>query len=85
MCIATFDTLAFSEEIENSGMPKEQVKAITCALAKAFQSANIPTRTEIKELETSIKASETSVIKWVVGAMVAQTGLLFTIIKFFVV
>ncbi|MBU6339528.1 MAG: hypothetical protein KGQ36_06140 [Rickettsiales bacterium] len=38
---------------------------------------------DIKELELKIEQTKSDLIKWVAGLMIANTGLLFTLIKFF--
>lgn len=41
------------------------------------------TLTEVEKVRTEISQSKSEIIKWVAGLMIANTGLLFTLIKFF--
>lgn len=38
----------------------------------------------IKQVEAKIGQSEGNIIKWVIGMMIAQTGLMFGLLKFFI-
>lgn len=45
--------------------------------------SQLATKSDIKEIELKIEQTKSDLIKWVAGLMIANTGLLFTLIKFF--
>jgi hypothetical protein len=94
MTTVTFDTLAFTEELTAAGMPEQQAKAQARAMTKILESQELATKADlaiiqrematqgdIKELELKIAETKTDLIKWVIGLMLAQTGLIIAAIK----
>ena len=66
---AKSDTLATKKDIENVRL---EIRDTELSLIK-----------EIKSLEVKIEQSSSNNIKWFVGVILAQTGLIFTLLKIF--
>lgn len=81
----TFDTFAYAEGLKNSGIPDEHVRALTQELTKALKSEDLATKSDVKleteKLRKEIEVAKAETIKWVVGLMVAQTGIVIAAIK----
>ena len=79
MAAITFDTLAYSNKLQKSGVPREQAEAMAMANAEAFNAMvdarQLATKQDLAELKHEI-------LKWMVTAMIAQTALLVGIIAF---
>lgn len=75
----TFDTLAYSENMQKAGFTREQADAMAKANALAFNdmvnTQQLATKQDLAELKHEI-------LKWMVTAMIAQTALLVGIIAF---
>jgi len=56
-----------------------EIKRVESNLTLEIHKINI----EIEKIRTEVERSKVDIIKWVAGLMLAQTGLLFTLIKFF--
>jgi len=74
MAALTFDTLKFTETLEKAGVQREQASAIATAVRDAHETADIPTKSDLREMELRI------VIK-LGGLMVLGVGALATLIK----
>jgi hypothetical protein len=87
----TFDTHKFVRRLKEAGLPEMQAEALTDALRDAQGEADLATKqdiTELKrdiqsleirfdaELRTRIKEIEATLLKWVVGLLIAQTAVL---------
>ena len=83
MATITFDTLRFVETLKGADFTDTQAKA----LAEAFKSAWDPsfdmlaTKGDIADVRREISEAKVEIIKWVVGLLVAQTGLIIAAIK----
>lgn len=79
MFTVTFDTLAYSNKLQKSGVPREQAEAMAQANSEAFKdmmlTQNLATKQDITEAKHEI-------LKWMVTGMLAQTALLVGIIAF---
>ncbi|MFS1582407.1 MAG: hypothetical protein ACL7AY_05725 [Candidatus Arsenophonus phytopathogenicus] len=51
-----FDTQEFVETLENAGLPKEQAKAISIAVRKSHEVADVATKADIVEVNRNIAA-----------------------------
>ncbi|MFS1583574.1 MAG: hypothetical protein ACL7AY_13020 [Candidatus Arsenophonus phytopathogenicus] len=49
-----FDTQEFVETLENAGLPKEQAKAISIAVRKSHEVADVATKADIVEVNRNI-------------------------------
>jgi len=66
MSIVTFDTLEFVRTLEAAGMPVEQAEAISVAVRRAQDSADVATKGDIREL-----AAKIDLLKWMLGFVFA--------------
>lgn len=86
MTAVTFDTLAFSKELQDAGIPREQAEALAKANAKAFSAMvttqQLATKQDIETVRREAEANKHEILKWMVTAMIAQTALLVGIIAF---
>ena len=84
MTIIPFDTLAYAKKLRLSGISEEQAEAMTEAMSQVLEAKDIATKQDIKALESatkqeikvSISELKAEIIKWVVGIMVTQTGIM---------
>lgn len=86
----TFDTLAYSAILQDSGVPREQADAMAKANASALRdmikSQELATKQDIElalakmrnDIDKSISQNTQNIIKWVMGMIVAQTTLTLT-------
>ena len=75
MTTITFDTLAYSENMQKAGFTREQADAMAKANSEALNSMvntqQLATKQDLLDLKHEI-------LKWVVGMMIAQTTLIIT-------
>ncbi|ACQ67318.1 DUF1640 domain-containing protein [Candidatus Williamhamiltonella defendens] len=50
-----FDTQEFVETLENAGLPKEQARAISIAVRKSHEVADVATKTDIAEVKRDLE------------------------------
>jgi len=90
----SFDTHAFIKRLKDAGISEVQAEAQTEALTQALEQfrieahlADLASKRDLKEveahLEVRIAESEASLLKWVIGLLLAQTGILITAFKLF--
>ena len=94
MTAIAFDTLAFSEDLQKAGFSREQADAMARANARAIESVlnadDLVTRKDLAQAVTQIESNleirlantKHDILKWMVTAMIAQTGLFVGIIAF---
>ena len=75
MATITFDTLAYSQKLQKSGVPREQAEAMAQANSEIFNAMvniqQLATKQDLLKLKHEFP-------KWVVGMMAAQTTLIIT-------
>ena len=85
MTAIVFDTLAFSERLQDAGFTPEQAKGQAHAMRKLLDN-QIATRHDIQALDASMATrfaeTKTELIKWYMAAMLATTGLVAGLVKF---
>lgn len=73
---------------------KQDLKDLSAALRQEMKDLGVALRAEIKAVETSLRGEskdlraelfglKADLLKWVVGLMIAQTGLIVALLKFF--
>ena len=90
MTTITFDTLAYSENMQKAGFTREQADAMAKANADAFNAMvatqQLATKQDVTlvkhDLEIALANTKHEILKWMVTAMIAQTALLVGIIAF---
>lgn len=85
--IATIDTMAAVERLEQAGIATAQAKALVGVFAEANRAAidNLATKDELKtglaEIRTEIAGSANKTIGWLIATMLVMDGLLFAGLK----
>ena len=90
MTTITFDTLAYSENMQKAGFTREQADAMARANSEAFNAMvatqHLATKEDVAlvkhDLEIALANTKHEILKWMVTAMIAQTALLVGIIAF---
>lgn len=90
MTTITFDTLAYSENMQKAGFTREQADAMAKMNAEAFRdmvdTQQLATKQDLlsvkHELENRISETKHDILKWMVTGMLAQTALLVGILAF---
>lgn len=86
MTTATFDTLAYSKVLQEAGIPQNHAEALARAQKLAIDEMlavkEVATQADILRLENRLESNKHEILKWMIGAMVAQTGLLVAIFAF---
>ena len=84
MTTITFDTLKFVETLKSSGLPEEQAKAMARAFSDANETADIATKSDLKQAVSDMRRETQEVkfdlLKWIVGLALAQMALLVGIL-----
>ncbi len=77
MTAITFDTLAYSNKLQDAGMSREQADAMAKAQAEAMKEL-VAAQELVTKHDLYIALSETKheLLKWMMGMMVAQTALI---------
>ena len=77
MTAITFDTLAYSNKLQDAGMSREQADAMAKAQAEAMKEL-VAAQDLVTKHDLYIALSETKheLLKWMMGMMVAQTALI---------
>ena len=77
MSTITFDTHEIVKELTKAGFTEAQAEAVTSAVKKSqdTDTAHLATKTDLAETKADL-------LKWVFGALAAQTAFL-SLIKFF--
>ncbi|MBF8272178.1 MAG: DUF1640 protein [Magnetococcales bacterium] len=93
MTTITFDTLEFTEQLKAAGVPDDQAKGHVKAMVRVLEQVedsrlkDLATKSDIRQLELKLEAriveSKAETIKWMVGLLLAQTGLIITVLKLF--
>src|SRR5260363_245550 len=58
MAHAAFDTLEFVDELEKSGIPEKQARALAAAVRKAHESSDLATKADLRELELPLSGDK---------------------------
>ena len=77
MTAITFDTLAYSNKLQDAGMSREQADAMAKAQAEAMKEL-VAAQELVTKHDLYIALSETKheLLKWMLGMMGAQTALI---------
>lgn len=81
-----FDSLKYSQTLQDGGVPRNQADAIARANMETFaaliDSQQLATKQDViktkTELKLYIEETKNNLIKWYIGIMVAQTSLIVT-------
>lgn len=71
MTTITFDTLAFSKKLQESGMPRAQAEAFASAQKEAFdemiQTKELATKKDIADVKLEMEKLKHDLLKWQIG------------------
>jgi len=84
MAIATFDTLKFPQRLERAGFEKAQVAGLAEAQREALGEAldnQVATKADIATVKTDIAEVKADILKWMFGALLAQTAIIAALVK----
>jgi len=56
MSAVTFDTLKFVDTLEQAQLPRDQARAIAAAVQSSQQTADLATKTDLREYESALKS-----------------------------
>ncbi len=82
------DTLSLVRRLSAAGVAEDQAEAHVQVLAEAVEQQHGETatkdfvRAEISTVRTEMKAQETRLVRWIIGAGFVYTGLLLAAIRF---
>ena len=77
MTAITFDTLAYSNKLQDAGMSREQADAMAKAQAEAMKELVAAQELVTKhDLYVALSETKHELLKWMMGMMVAQTALI---------
>jgi hypothetical protein len=81
MATLTFDTHAYIKKLTAAGMPEQQAETVTAMVREVggVDTAALATKADLK---AELAETKYDILKWVFGAIVAQTAFL-SLIKFF--
>ena len=81
MVAITFDTLAFSKRLQESGMPQNQAETLANAQKDALNemvaAQELVTK---KDLHVALAEVKNDLLKWFMGLLIAQSALLVAVI-----
>ena len=73
------DTHKVIQSLEKRGFTKEQAEGVT----QALQELDLREFATKADLKAELAKLENTMIKWLVGALIAQTALLIAVLQFF--
>ncbi len=78
MSAVPFDTLKLADRLQAGGFTSEQSRSAAAALAEAMSGADLVTR---DHLDAKLSETKADILRWMVGAMAAQTALIVGLVK----
>ena len=75
-----FDTHRFVKRLTESGFTERQAETLADEHI-ALLNANLATKTDIESLKVDIESLKVEMLKWLLGALIAQGGLIVALIK----
>ena len=77
-----FDTHHFVKRLTESGFTEQQAETLAEEHVTLL-NANLATKADISKVETRMEAIKSDLMKWLIGALIAQGGLIVALVKFF--
>ncbi len=82
MTAITFDTLKLARKLEAAGFQPKQAADTAEALAESMaEVSGLATKEDIYGLKRDLAEARAEILKWMFGAMAAQTGLIVALVK----
>ena len=79
----TFDTLKLARKLEASGFTQQQAVGAAEAMAESLaEVSGLATKEDVSDLRRDLAETKADLLKWMFGALAAQTAFL-SAIKFF--
>ncbi len=75
-----FDTHRFVKRLTECGFTERQAETLAEEHV-ALLNANLATKVDIARVEARIETAKADTLKWMIGAMVAQGGLIVALVK----
>lgn len=79
-----FDTLAFAEKLEKVNFTRDQAKILTEEIRNILDD-NVATKQDLlevkRDLQVQIEQSKNELLKWMIGLLLAQTGVVAALVK----
>ena len=75
-----FDTHRFVKRLTESGFTEKQAETLAEEQV-ALLNSNLATKADVAALQADIAALKAELLKWMVGALIAQGGLIVALIK----
>ena len=84
--VITFDTLAYSKVLKNSGMDAVQAEALAeaqkVAMAEMVHAKDLATQTDIVRLEANIEKYKHETVRWLMGMFMVQMALIIAVLAY---
>lgn len=92
MAVVALDTLKLADKLQAGGFTAGQARTAASAFAEAVSSADLATKVyiatvkaELREtelrLEAKVETTKSDILRWMFGAMAAQTALIVGLVK----
>jgi hypothetical protein len=85
MTVLTFDKLAYIDRLKAAGISERDARAHADSLDVALRE-QVATKADLQESRVAMKADladmKSDILKWMVGTMFVQTGLIMAVVKF---
>ena len=85
MTAVPFDTLKLADRLHAGGFTPEQSRSAASAFAEAMSGVELATKGDLRvtelRLETRIVETKADILRWMFGAMAAQTALIVGLVK----
>lgn len=83
MSAITFDTLKLAKKLEAAGFTPQQAAGAVEAVSESFSEVSgLATKQDVSDLRRDLAEAKADLLKWMFGALAAQTAFL-SAIKFF--
>jgi hypothetical protein len=83
----TFDTLKFVKTLKGAGVSEAQAEAFSTAVQESHEAAEVATKSDVRDAVSTLRQEMSEMkfelLKWMVGLLIGQTGLLLALLKFF--
>ncbi len=75
-----FDTHRFIKRLTQTGFTEQQAEALADEQVSLLDS-NLATKADLLSIKAEIEKVKADLLKWMIGALIAQAGLIVTLIK----
>ena len=75
-----FDTHRFIKRLTQTGFTEQQAEALADEQVNLLDS-NLATKVDLMSIKAEIEKVKSDLLKWMIGALIAQGGVIVTLIK----